>query len=224
MRSCPSGWPPVGWSSANARWLTSGITPRAPTCCGADVGGRRAAEEQEREPDLVLEELEHVARALLAAGGEPPERGPPDQHGLRAERERLDHVGSPADAAVEEDLGAPGRRLHDLGQRVEGRGDPVELAPAVVGDDDPRAAVLAGEQRVLGGEDALDQERERALLAQPLEVAPGEARVHDLAERVVEVLVADERARQVRHGEVGGEAEAAAEVALARPGRRAGRS
>ena len=197
---------------------------RARTCSGRTSAGVGQPRRRQREPDLGLEELEHVPRSLLAACGEPPEGRPPDQHGLRAERERLDHVGPPAHAAVEEDLGPAGDRLHDLGQGVEGRGDPVELAPSVIGDDDAGAAVLTGEQRVLGREDALDQQRQRALLAQPLEVAPGEARVHDLAERVVEVLVADERARQVGHGEVGGEAEAAAEVALARARPWAGRS
>ena len=43
-----------------------------------------------------------------------------------------------ADAAVDEHRAAPGDRLDDLGQRVGGGRDAVELAPAVVGDDDAR--------------------------------------------------------------------------------------
>ena len=63
--------------------------------------------------------------------------------------ERLDDVGAAPYAAVEVDLGAARRRLDDLRQGVEGRRDAVELSPAVVGDDDPRGAVLAGERGVL---------------------------------------------------------------------------
>ena len=58
----------------------------------------------------------------------------------------------------------------------------------MVGDDEGGRAVLAGERGVLGGENALEHERERALGTEPLEVAPGDARVDDGREAVVEVL------------------------------------
>ena len=114
-----------------------------------------------------------------AAGREPPERRPADEDGPRAERERLRDVRAPPDAAVEVDLRTAADGLDDLGQRVQGRGDAVELPPAVVGDDDAGRTVLARERGVLGREDALEHERKRALGAKPLEVAPGDARVDD---------------------------------------------
>ena len=77
-----------------------------------------------------------MARARLAVDGEPPERRAAGEHGARAERERLDDVGAAADAAVDQHLDAAVDRLDHLGQRVDRRRDAVELAAAVVRDDD----------------------------------------------------------------------------------------
>ena len=49
-------------------------------------------------------------------------------------------------------------RLDHLGQRVDRRRDAVELAAAVVRDDDRGGAVLAREPRVLGGERPLQDD------------------------------------------------------------------
>ena len=49
-------------------------------------------------------------------------------------------------------------------------------------------AVLGPEQRVLGREDPLQQDGQQALVAQPLEIAPAQGGVDDLAERCVEPL------------------------------------
>ena len=38
--------------------------------------------------------------------------------------------------------------------------DVVELTPTVVGDDDSRGSVLDGQVRILGGQNALDQDRQ----------------------------------------------------------------
>ena len=56
--------------------------------------------------------------------------------------------------------------------------DAVELAAAVVGDDDAGGAVLDRERRVLGGQHALDQDRDAALGGELLEVGPAQRRVH----------------------------------------------
>ena len=93
------------------------------------------------------------------AGGDRPG----DERRLRAERERLQHVGAAPDAAVDVDLAAPGDRLDDLGQRVERRRDPVELPAAVIRDDDPGRAVLDREQRVLARQQPLQHDRQLRL-------------------------------------------------------------
>ena len=103
-----------------------------------DLGRRPAADELQGELDLGPQQLEHPRGALLAVDREPPERRPADEHGARAERERLDDVGAAPDAAVDEHLDPPVDRLDDLGQRVDRRRDAVELAAAVVRDDDRR--------------------------------------------------------------------------------------
>ena len=120
-----------------ARVTSAGV--RQPTSCSASSISARSSSSTCRD-------------ALLAADGEAPERRAADEHGAGAERERLDDVGAAADAAVDEHLDPTVDRLDDLGQRVDRRGDAVELPAAVVRDDDPGGAVLAREPRVLGGE------------------------------------------------------------------------
>ncbi len=95
-------------------------------------------------------------RALLAARGEAPEGGPADQHRVGAEGERDGDVDAAADAAVDQDRGPAVDRVDDLRQRVGGGQAAVELAAAVVGDDDAGGAVLDRQLGVLGGEQALD--------------------------------------------------------------------
>ena len=77
-----------------------------------------------------------------AARREAPLHGPSDQHGPRPEGQRLEHVRAAADPAVHQDLQLAAGHVDDLGQRVERRLRPVELAAAVVRHDDPVQAVL----------------------------------------------------------------------------------
>ena len=77
-----------------------------------------------------------------------------------------------ADAAVEEDRELVADRLGDRRQGVE-RGDrAVDLAAAVVGDDDPVDAALRRLAGVVDVLDPLDEDRQRGPLAQPGEVVP----------------------------------------------------
>ena len=131
----------------------------------------RCAEQDLAELDLRAQDLEDVARPGLAGGCQSPQRRAPDEHGARAQRKRHQHVRSAPDAAVHEHLDASVDRLDALGQQVDRRLDRVELATPVVGDDDARGAVLAGQPRVLGGLDALEEHRHRAVGDQLLQVA-----------------------------------------------------
>jgi len=60
---------------------------------------------------------------------------------------RLDDVRPAADAAVDEDRN-PAHALGDRRQRVDGRGDGVQITRTVIRDDDPRRAMLGAELRV----------------------------------------------------------------------------
>ena len=112
-----------------------------------------AAEQAQRQRQLVAQELEDVPHAVLACRREAEDRRAAGEHRACAQRERLGDVGAAADAAVEIDLDPSGDRVDHLRQRVERRRSSVELAAAVVRDDDRRRAVLDRQLGVLGGDD-----------------------------------------------------------------------
>ena len=76
----------------------------------APLLGRR-----EREIELALEQLKHVADAALACDRQAPQDRSPEQHRSSAERQRLDHVGPAPHAAVEQHRRAPRDPLGDRG-------------------------------------------------------------------------------------------------------------
>src|SRR5437773_6445609 len=104
----------------------------------------RLATEGHVSPQLVAQDVERIVHALGAADGETPEHGAPDGHDARAPRERLEHGGAAAEAAVDDDLGAVPDGVGDGGQRVDGRLGAVELAAAVIGDPDDLHAHVDG--------------------------------------------------------------------------------
>ena len=133
------------------------------------------ADERERQVGLGRELLQHRAHALLAADGETVRVGTAEEHRVGAERERLDDVGASADAAVDEQRKVD-RRAHLL-ERVERRDRAVDLAAAVVRDDDAVDLRRDRAPRVLRGEHALHEQRQRGLRAKPREVGPREPQV-----------------------------------------------
>ena len=100
----------------------------------------------------------------------------------------------------------------------------VELAAAVVGDDDPGGAVLERQLRVLGGEQALDEDGDAAFGGEVLDVGPGQGVVHQsegLLDR--QRLGAAGGGGEARRAELLRQREAVAAVALAvAAGRRVG--
>src|SRR5581483_1912555 len=119
-------------------------------------------------------QFEHAHDASLAAGGEriALHAAEPDQ--MRAGRDRLDHVGAAVKAAVDDDFGAAADRLDDLGQHVERAAAMVELAAAMIGDEDELDAVIERDLGVLGGGDALEGQRNLELRLDALDGAPVE--------------------------------------------------
>ena len=142
------------------------------------------AAEGHRQVELGQGHPQHRFDAGLAAEGQAPDVGAAEADRVGAEGERLEDVGAGADAAVEEDRELLGDRGGDRRQGVE-RGDrAVDLAAAVVGDDDAVDAAprcLAGVVDVL---DPLDEDRQRGPLAQPGEVDPAQPGVGLDAEEV----------------------------------------
>ncbi len=139
-----------------------------------------------------------MLHALLPIAQTVQER-PPDPYGRRSERERLQHIGAPRDATVDEDF-APVEDVRteavEFEQREYGRLRRVEGAAAVVRDHDALDAVLEGRLRVRGALDPLDDDGEAGRLLDPGDVGP--------AERLVDVL-AHEAAHAAALAVVGGD-------------------
>jgi hypothetical protein len=158
-----------------------------------------------------------VLHPVGAASRQSPDDRAADQHCPRAERERDRNVGTAPDTAVHQDLDAVADRVRHLGKGIE-RGDrAVELAAAVVRDDDGFATVLRGEDGVLCGENALGDDRHAGVLVQPFEIAPGQAWVDERRgnRRRHHAEVAQRRGVDL-HPVVGMEREPGTEVAFAR--------
>ena len=108
-------------------------------------------------------------------GGQAQAGEAPDPHHLRAERDGLDHVGAAHEAAVHHhDRGAPATAFTTSGSTSMRAAAVIELAAAVVGDVDAVHAVVAGDGRVLGGGDALQDQRDVVAVLEALDLVPRE--------------------------------------------------
>src|SRR3954447_18284907 len=68
-----------------------------------EVRGSSLSREGHRQVELGEQAAQHVPDAVLAAESESVDVGPPEEHGVGAERECLDDVAAGADAGVEQD-------------------------------------------------------------------------------------------------------------------------
>ena len=98
----------------------------------------RPADEREGEIRLRQELLEHLVDAVLPADREPVDVGPPEQHRVGASASAFSTSAPPrTPPSISTVASAADRRPH-LGERVERGHGAVDLATAVVGDDDRR--------------------------------------------------------------------------------------
>src|SRR5207244_13506415 len=119
--------------------------------------------------------------ALFAGRCQSPEHRAADKDTTGSECQRLERIGAPAHSPIEQHFRAAVDGRDDLLERVERTGHTVELAAAVVRDDDGSGSVLTCEPRVLGGENSLHDHR-KVVAGEPLEVTPAEPRVEVAAE------------------------------------------
>ena len=130
-----------------------------------------------RPPQLGLVPAQQSRHPVGPAGGQGPQRRAPDQRRPRPECQRLDHVGGPAHAAVDVDLGPSGHGVDDLGQNVCGRRRIGQLAGPVVGDHDGRRPGLDAAHGVVGPLHALDHDGQRTQSGQPSDVVWSQRRL-----------------------------------------------
>ena len=126
---------------------------------------------------LGLDQLQHMRDPGLAARRERIGPGASQQHEVRAKREHAHHVEARSHAAVGEDRELSGNGLGDARQRPRARQGAVELAPAVVRNDNAVGAARRGLPRVVRIENALDDQRAVPLGPHPFDVAPADRRV-----------------------------------------------
>src|SRR2546425_12475388 len=137
--------------------------------------GKRHRQIQFR-PEMIEDGLD----SIRAPYGETPKDRPAHEDGFRSEGQRLEDVGPSADASIQVDFRPPGYGSHDVREDVQRPERRIELAPAMVRDDDPRDAMLDRELRVLRGHDALQDDGEATDRSQPVDVLPGQGLVQEI--------------------------------------------
>src|SRR5579863_1405138 len=193
-QAAPSDNPRVScldWAKENAR---------------VELGDAVPAAERERAIDLAAEKLERPIDAVLAGAGDAPELRASDQDRARAERQRLDHVDAAPEAAVDHDRGLTAGRLDHPGKRADRSDGAVELAAAMIGDDDSIDAALDRLSRFVRMQEALEDERPAPQAAQPIDVMPADVRIelldHERAEgghRGARGVIGESRLRRLTH-------------------------
>lgn len=139
----------------------------------------RHARETHAQSNFIHEEAQTQLDAFLALVRQSPEHGPSNPAEVRAESEGLEDVGAVADTAVDMngDFAVDGG--HDFRKGVKRGQGAVELAAAVVRDDDAVDAVVDGQYGVFGCRDPLDPDLHFACLGfEPWDrFFPGQSRV-----------------------------------------------
>jgi hypothetical protein len=133
---------------------------------------------------LILQQLHGAIDARQAVGTHSEEKGATDTDAAGAQTQGLDDVGGAAHAAVDVDLDAIlqaafAEHGHDLGEHLDGGAGKVELAAAVVGEDDAVDAGVDGAQHVLDALHALEDDGHARDGEEPGEVGPGEGGVDE---------------------------------------------
>src|SRR5699024_4159476 len=131
-----------------------------------------------RAHHLLGQDLDGAVHARAAAGYEPVEVGATDQGEARAEGHGGHDVRAVHDAGVDADLGVGTDLARDLGQQMERDRGTIELAPAVVGQDDPVHAQVGERLGDLERLDPLDHELAGPYAADDLEVLEADGGIH----------------------------------------------
>jgi len=111
---------------------------------GVEGGDGGAAEEAEGAFYVGAEDFEGSDYAGVADGGHAVGVGAADEDGAGAEADGFDDVAASTDAPVHQNFGAAVDGGHDFGKRADRGIDGIELAAAVIGDDDGGDAFING--------------------------------------------------------------------------------
>jgi len=95
-------------------------------------------------PDRRPRHRRRLGHALLAAGGQAINIWTSDEHGARSQRESFEHISAAAHAAIHQHGKAIAHAVGDARQSVNGGRHGIEIARAVVGNDDARHPGFGG--------------------------------------------------------------------------------
>ena len=133
-----------------------------------------AAEEAEGAVHAFAEDLEGAGGAGFAGSAETISISAADEHGAGTEAKGFDDVGAAADATVEQDFGLASYGGDDFRKHAERRGNSVELTAAVIRNDDAGGSLVDGAASIVGGENALRDDRAGPEFAEPAKIFPGD--------------------------------------------------
>mmetsp|Transcript_23092 Transcript_23092/g.49184 ORF Transcript_23092/g.49184 Transcript_23092/m.49184 type:complete len:238 (-) Transcript_23092:993-1706(-) len=144
---------------------------------------RSAAQSHDHE-ELILEHVHHADDAPLAVRCKGVEHRATDADAGSAQCDRLEDVGTAADASVDEDsevLLALDTRLpqglHNLWQHLDAGAASVELAATMVGENATIQASLVGHHGILGALHTLQEDLHLGDAPEPGHILPAEGRV-----------------------------------------------
>ena len=155
---------------------------------------------------LLGQQLQHVGHAQRTRHGQGVHLQAADEHGVGAQCQGLEGVGAAAHAAVQQHGVALAHGGAHGGQAMQGRGCPVQAAPAVVGDDEAGRAHRLQRAGVVGVHDALDPYGQAGLAQQPAQVVPGRGVAHGALEDAAVVRAQSGRRGRWVGRQVGGRA------------------
>ena len=133
---------------------------------------------------LILQQLHRPLHARLAIRTHRIQKRPTNPHPLSAQAQRLDNIRRPPNPSIDVDfypVRPPARmqRGHHLRQNLDGGARKVELAAAVVGEDDGLDAVFDCFEDVFDALDALEDDGHGGYGLEPGDVGPGEGWVDE---------------------------------------------
>lgn len=122
--------------------------------------------------DLLAQDGHQAVESRLAVHRQSPEDGPADQHSLGAQGQGLDHVRAAADTAIQQYLHLAIHRLDDLRKDFDSSQGRVQVARAVVRHHDAVHTVLRGQGGVLARHQPLEDDGQRRLRLDPVDILP----------------------------------------------------
>ena len=124
-----------------------------------------------------MDDFQALGHTGLAHGPQAIQEGAADVHAACAQRPGAQHVLAGAHTAVHVHLDLAAHGLNDGRQRLDARLRAIELAAAVVGDDQRVGTRLHSQLRVFHVLDALEDQLAAPALLDPFHIAPVERRV-----------------------------------------------